>query len=829
MIGIPLAILAFKKALDSTYASKLNDQEKVLLESFLLVLKIRGFFRQVEKTSNGDHRNEIFRFLQVSKNPRLKRIGEDFLSPVLKKVRKPYFTALFGHYSELHTKVDYPLPEYFDKQLSSYFNQQGKLTGDAMQPKELTRLINHFMPRRKEFTYYNPFGGLASLALDVPKEAIYKGEELDQLTWILAELRLLAHNCPAHFSYENADSLEEVGEPKTERFDFIAFNPPFNLKPDFKVPFGVNRAFIHSRNSISLIVSSIILKLKDDGKLVFVTPNSFLYSSHPVDQEFKKSLIENNHLEAVISLPNRILNFTSLPISLIVLNKDRQNNNIKFLDATTFFKGSSKIRSIDVKRVLDFLEEEEESQYFQYANREEVISFDYNFGVNRYVYEKPDFTSVEKEILVPLRDLVQVKRIRNQKDVEGRIITLKDLSVDSAELEINPSFLQRRGVNRNYGVLDKRAMVLSLLGNDLRATIVNPKSEKIFYPVHQFLAIEANEQKVETEYLLLELHKDYVKKQLKPIQVESQISRIPPRNLLDIQIIVPSLLAQQTKIGREYFVVKQDKLFEARKESDEKKIEVSEENSFLRHEISGTLSNARRNFKFIKKILDEKGVPGLPELYSLTPDQKIKTSLLDYLNRMERDLNSISKAVERAGVEIDLAEINSEKIDLIHFVEEYVQELRDSNGGRYEVKVNKDIDTLRQNQVESIYVLGDRDLLRKMMNNIIENADKHGFEKKINPSNRIQSDFLYDFEDQSVQLDVSNTGEPLPENFSFDAYVRKGSSMGKNAGEGTGGWYIKKAMELHNGSLSITDETGSEGVGGDLVTSIELIFPLQIN
>ncbi|PWS22293.1 hypothetical protein DKP78_19145, partial [Enterococcus faecium] len=86
--------------------------------------------------------------------------------------------------------------------------------------------------------------------------------------------------------------------------------------------------------------------------------------------------------------------------------------------------------------------------------------------------------------------------------------------------------------------------------------------------------------------------------------------------------------------------------------------------------------------------------------------------------------------------------------------------------------------------------------------------------------------FLYDFEDERVQLDITNSGRPLPEDYSHEAFIRKGSSTGRNAGEGTGGWFINEVMKRHNGHFGFTDETGPEGVGGEFVTSIELTFSI---
>ncbi len=113
-----------------------------------------------------------------------------------------------------------------------------------------------------------------------------------------------------------------------------------------------------------------------------------------------------------------------------------------------------------------------------------------------------------------------------------------------------------------------------------------------------------------------------------------------------------------------------------------------------------------------------------------------------------------------------------------------------------------------------------------MFDNIIENAEKHAFTNSINSGNKIKIELLYDFEDDNVQIDISNTGNPLPETMTHDSMVRRGSSLGKNSGDGIGIWFVNEVMKIHKGKFSFTDETGPEGIDGEYVTTMELTFPI---
>ena len=111
----------------------------------------------------------------------------------------------------------------------------------------------------------------------------------------------------------------------------------------------------------------------------------------------------------------------------------------------------------------------------------------------------------------------------------------------------------------------------------------------------------------------------------------------------------------------------------------------------------------------------------------------------------------------------------------------------------------------------------------------IENAVKHAFHDEPNPL--IEFDLMFDFEsDNMLQLDISNNGKVIPENFSIDDLTRKGQRVGQYGGDGFGGYLIKVIIEAHKGYVDITDESGSEGIDYPRIsTSFEIKLPFTTN
>src|SRR5690606_24058650 len=146
----------------------------------------------------------------------------------------------------------------------------------------------------------------------------------------------------------------------------------------------------------------------------------------------------------------------------------------------------------------------------------------------------------------------------------------------------------------------------------------------------------------------------------------------------------------------------------------------------------------------------------------------------------------------------------------------------------FKIILNVDEEALKEAKIKEIFINGDKSLLQKMFDNIVENAEKHAFNNEISIKNRIQIELLYDFDNLEVQLDFGNSGKPLPEGYSWESFTRKGSKSGLNGGDGFGGWFINEVMKKHGGRFGFTDERGPEGIEGDIITSIELTFPIDI-
>lgn len=108
--------------------------------------------------------------------------------------------------------------------------------------------------------------------------------------------------------------------------------------------------------------------------------------------------------------------------------------------------------------------------------------------------------------------------------------------------------------------------------------------------------------------------------------------------------------------------------------------------------------------------------------------------------------------------------------------------------------------------------------LDRMVNNIIENARRHG-----GLSDGIKSDFYIsidvkiDYQRDMYQIDFSNNGKPLPKGMTKERYGLKGEKAGPNAGTGSGGYIVKSIVEHYGGDFDLFTNNG--------ITTIRIYLP----
>ena len=178
----------------------------------------------------------------------------------------------------------------------------------------------------------------------------------------------------------------------------------------------------------------ILTALSKQDKAVFLLPNGVLTTNNKEEQAIKASLVEKNYLEAVIALPDRMFESTSIPTSLLIFNKKKQTSNILMINASSLateevreqrgqvgskshtnrvYKKKVNVLSDDaINKVMSLLDKPaDEPGLSKVASIETIKGQDYILTPNRYIEMKKE--TVQHSSLEKLAE--QLNRVSAEK------------------------------------------------------------------------------------------------------------------------------------------------------------------------------------------------------------------------------------------------------------------------------------------------------------------------------------------------------------------------------------------------------------------------------
>ncbi|WP_306642370.1 restriction endonuclease subunit S [Sanyastnella coralliicola] len=415
------------------------------------------------------------------------------------------------------------------------------------------------------------------------------------------------------------------------------------------------------------------------------------------------------------------------------------------------------------------------------------------------------------EDTVALEDLVQSvfrgRRI-NKKALypqgEVKFISIRDLNKDKALFRFDDSGLgvDQDQVDSGFHRVPQGAILMSLLGSDLKPNIFNLGVEAI---VDQHIIVATCHDNVLPGYLVHALKSELSKKQLNALRIQGVgIPRISRSDLMRLRIKVPSIEEQQRVLLEQ---MQSDKnLF---KEPDQDGKLDSEEFNFiatLKHTLKQPLTTLSEDFRVLEAFLKKKSIEGvLPEneiivelfegedgagmekhtlIATLQRCQRMIGDAHDHLNKSEQllKIDTIKPKFEVVSVRSVLSSLKKDNPNI---------EI-DIKGRDYEVNL-------------------DKYSFRILIDNLIENAVKHGFDGRENPKILFSVEIEKDkFEAEYVKIQYSNNGESLSPEMDTDKFLKKNSKSNKSAGDGYGGFLISKIMKMHKGIIEIDKRTAEK-------------------
>ena len=166
---------------------------------------------------------------------------------------------------------------------------------------------------------------------------MFHGFDFDATMLRIAAMNLMLHGVDdPDIHYQDtlsASFTDKFPKAATEGFDVILANPPFKGSLDFEDVHASLLRQVKTKKTELLFLALILRMLKTGGRSATIVPDGVLFGSSTAHVALRKLLLDENQLEAVISLPSGVFKpYAGVSTGILVFTKGGRTDNVFFYD-----------------------------------------------------------------------------------------------------------------------------------------------------------------------------------------------------------------------------------------------------------------------------------------------------------------------------------------------------------------------------------------------------------------------------------------------------------------------------------------------------------------
>lgn len=307
-------------------------------------------------------------------------------------------------------------------------NYGGKnFTGEFYTPHQVAALMAQLIDPVPGDDVCDPTCGTGTLLAQVVRHVKNKqasevinvyGQDIHTPAAAMAQLHMLLKGFK-NYLIQTGDTIGNPklldGVDKLRRFDVVVANPPFSLQKwghekALKDPFKrFERGVPPKTKGDYAFILHIIETLKDGaGRAAVIVPHGVLFRAS-TEGKIRRKLIEENLLDAVIGLPEKLFYNTGIPVAILIFRKYKADKSVLFIDASREYrdgKNQNFLEEAHIEKIVKtYANRQSVDKYAYVATPDEIAENDYNLNIPRYV----DTFEEEEEI-----DLMAVRAEREK-------------------------------------------------------------------------------------------------------------------------------------------------------------------------------------------------------------------------------------------------------------------------------------------------------------------------------------------------------------------------------------------------------------------------------
>jgi type I restriction enzyme M protein len=201
------------------------------------------------------------------------------------------------------------------------------------------------------------------------------------------------------FNIQLGDTLIDPHFGDDKPFDAIVSNPPYSVKwigsddptlinDDRFAPAGVLAP--KSKADFAFVLHALSY-LSSKGRAAIVCFPGIFYRGG-AEQKIRQYLVDNNHVETVISLAPNLFFGTTIAVTILVLSKHKVDTTTQFIDASALFKketNNNTLLDTHIDEIMAVFDSKANVDHFaRSVSHADIAANDYNLSVSSYVETK---------------------------------------------------------------------------------------------------------------------------------------------------------------------------------------------------------------------------------------------------------------------------------------------------------------------------------------------------------------------------------------------------------------------------------------------------------
>ena len=259
--------------------------------------------------------------------------------------------------------------------------------------------------------------------------SMFHGFDMDRTMLRIGAMNMMTHGIE-NPCIEYRDSLSDQN-PDRDKYSLILANPPFKGSLDAEIVSEDIQKICKTKKTELLFLALFTKMLKIGGRCACIVPDGVLFGSSNAHKAIRKEIVENQKLEAVISMPSGVFKpYAGVSTGILIFTKTNHGgtDNVWFYDMTADGKSLDDKRTpvaendipdiIARFRNLDGEKDRKRTDKSFMVPKSEIIEKDYDLSINKY--KEVEYVPVEYPPTSEILD--EIEKLNEQIVEETKVL-----------------------------------------------------------------------------------------------------------------------------------------------------------------------------------------------------------------------------------------------------------------------------------------------------------------------------------------------------------------------------------------------------------------------